>query len=96
MTKPKIASDWMAGCAGCHSGPAYTDGRMWKVIGFPVATNTPVGILMPFRNLGGMFDLGWPHLGEVLAHQVRLNRTTNCLDLGEFGHRLLRTGTVWG
>ena len=25
---------------------------------------------MPFRNLGGMFDLGWPHLGEVLAHHV--------------------------
>ena len=42
------------------------DGR----INIPVATNTPVGILMPFRNLGGMFDLGWPHLGEVLAHHV--------------------------
>ena len=25
---------------------------------------------MPLRNLGGMFDLGWPHLGEVLAHHV--------------------------
>jgi len=25
---------------------------------------------MPFRNLGGMFDLGWPHLGEVLSHHV--------------------------
>ena len=43
------------------------DGR----INIPVATNTPVGILMPFRNLGGMFDLGWPHLGEVLAHHVQ-------------------------
>lgn len=42
------------------------DGR----INIPVATNTPTGILMPFRNLGGMFDLGWPHLGEVLAHYV--------------------------
>lgn len=42
------------------------DGR----INIPVATRTPVGILMPFRNLGGMFDLGWPHLGEVLAHYV--------------------------
>jgi hypothetical protein len=42
------------------------DGR----INIPVATNTPTGILMPFRNLGGMFDLGWPHLGEVLAHHV--------------------------
>ena len=42
------------------------DGR----INIPVATRTPAGILMPFRNLGGMFDLGWPHLGEVLAHHV--------------------------
>lgn len=43
------------------------DGR----INIPVATNTPVGILMPFRNLGGRFDLGWPHLGEVLTHHVQ-------------------------
>ena len=42
------------------------DGR----INIPLATNTPIGILMPFRNLGGMFDLGWPHLGEVLSHHV--------------------------
>jgi hypothetical protein len=42
------------------------DGR----INIPVATQTPTGILMPFRNLGGMFDLGWPHLGEVLANHV--------------------------
>lgn len=42
------------------------DGR----INIPVATSTPTGILMPFRNLGGIFDLGWPHLGEVLAHHV--------------------------
>jgi hypothetical protein len=42
------------------------DGR----INIPIATNTPVGILTPFRNLGGIFDLGWPHLGEVLAHYV--------------------------
>ena len=42
------------------------DGR----INIPVATNTPTGILMPFRNLGGMFDLGWPHLGEVISHHV--------------------------
>ncbi|MEW5771454.1 MAG: hypothetical protein AB1831_13955 [Pseudomonadota bacterium] len=43
------------------------DGR----INIPVATNTPPGIIHPFRNLGGMFNLGWPHLNEVLAHHVR-------------------------
>lgn len=43
------------------------DGR----INLPVATNTQMGIIQPFRNLGGRFDLGWPHLGEVLAHHVQ-------------------------
>ncbi|WP_369158669.1 hypothetical protein [Candidatus Thiodiazotropha sp. LNASS1] len=43
------------------------DGR----INIPIATNTPQGIIQPFRNLGGIFDLGWPHLGEVLASYVQ-------------------------
>jgi len=43
------------------------DGR----INIPIATHTPAGIISPFRNLGGMFNLGWPHLGEVLAHHVQ-------------------------
>lgn len=43
------------------------DGR----INIPIATNTPAGIIQPYRNLGGMFNLGWPHLGEVLAHDVQ-------------------------
>jgi len=43
------------------------DGR----INIPVATNTPLGLIQPFRNLGGIFDLGWPHLGEVLAGYVQ-------------------------
>ncbi len=43
------------------------DGR----INIPVATNTPLGIIQPFRNLGGIFNLGWPHLGEVLAGYVQ-------------------------
>jgi hypothetical protein len=43
------------------------DGR----INIPVATQTPTGIIQPFRNLGGMFDLGWPHLGEVLTSHVQ-------------------------
>ncbi len=43
------------------------DGR----INIPVVTETPRGIVQPFRNLGGMFNLGWPHLGEVLAEYVQ-------------------------
>ena len=53
------------------------DGR----INIPVATRTPVGVLQPFRNLGGRFDLGWPHMGEVLAHDV--------LDAVASGNRVL-------
>lgn len=43
------------------------DGR----INIPVVTNTPHGVITPFRNLGGQFNLGWPYLGEVLAEQVQ-------------------------
>ncbi|MFY0990694.1 hypothetical protein [Halomonas sp. C05BenzN] len=42
------------------------DGR----IHLPHATRTPLGIITPFRNLGGIFDLGWPYLGEMLADTV--------------------------
>lgn len=38
------------------------DGR----IHIPAMTNTPIGIIRPYRNLGGYFDLGWPYLAEDL------------------------------
>jgi hypothetical protein len=42
------------------------DGRL----NLPVMTQTPVGIIQPLRNLGGVFDLGWPFLGEVVTDWV--------------------------
>jgi len=42
------------------------DGR----IHIPYATRTPLGIIEPLRNLGGMFNLGWPYLGEVVAASI--------------------------
>ena len=42
------------------------DGR----IHIPYATRTPLGIITPFRNLGGIFDLGWPYLGELITESV--------------------------
>ncbi|MCC5857673.1 MAG: hypothetical protein JJT90_05940 [Ectothiorhodospiraceae bacterium] len=42
------------------------DGR----IHLPHATRTPLGIIRPFRNLGGIFNLGWPYLGEMLTDTV--------------------------
>lgn len=43
------------------------DGR----IHLPYVTRTPLGIIRPFRNLGGIFDLGWPYLGDMLADTVQ-------------------------
>ena len=42
------------------------DGR----IHLPYITNTPLGIIRPFRNLGGRFDIGWPYLGELVTNTV--------------------------
>ncbi|MCM0611309.1 hypothetical protein KFJ24_02325 [Marinobacter sediminum] len=43
------------------------DGR----IHLPFATQTPLGVIHPFRNLGGIFELGWPYLGDMLADTVQ-------------------------
>jgi carbonic anhydrase len=34
------------------------DGR----INLPIATHTPTGINQLFRNLGSVFDVGWPYI----------------------------------
>lgn len=38
------------------------DGRIL----LPRMTNSPVGVIQPFRNIGGVFDLGWPFFGVLL------------------------------
>ncbi|WP_412852237.1 hypothetical protein [Ectothiorhodospira shaposhnikovii] len=53
------------------------DGR----IHIPHATRTPLGIIRPFRNLGGRFDLGWPFLGKLIAEMAQ--------DAASAGHRVL-------
>ncbi|MDO9230903.1 MAG: carboxysome shell carbonic anhydrase [bacterium] len=42
------------------------DGR----IHLPVITQTPLGIISPFRNMGGRFDLGWPLLNVSFDESV--------------------------
>jgi len=42
------------------------DGR----INIPYVTEIPRGIIKPFRNIGGYFDLGWPFLGEKVKEFV--------------------------
>ncbi len=62
------------------------DGRL----NLAFATGTPIGLIQPFRNLGGRFDLGWPHLGEVLSawvlRQVREGRRVLLLLNYHFSH----------
>lgn len=49
------------------------DGR----VNMALLTKTPVGIMYPFRNIGGVFDLGWPaldlRLAELVDYSVSLN-----------------------
>ncbi|NTW45946.1 MAG: hypothetical protein HGB18_02710 [Candidatus Moranbacteria bacterium] len=42
------------------------DGR----VHMPTVTKTPLGIMRPFRNIGGKFDLGWPYLNEAFDQLV--------------------------
>ena len=43
------------------------DGRLH----LPELTETPTGIIQPFRNLGGQFNLGWPFLNAVVWEWVQ-------------------------
>lgn len=38
------------------------DGRLH----LPIITKTPMGIIQPYRNLGGKFDLGWPYFQNLI------------------------------
>ncbi len=43
------------------------DGR----IHMPTVTRTPLGIMSPFRNIGGKFNLGWPLLNESFDQNIK-------------------------
>lgn len=43
------------------------DGR----VHVPVMTNTPLGIIQPWRNIGGQFNLGWPHYKDTIKEWAR-------------------------
>lgn len=42
MGKPKVSSDWMAGCAGCHMSLLDMDERIAKVIELADLRSTPI------------------------------------------------------
>ena len=53
------------------------DGRLH----LPVMTQTALGIIQPFRNLGGKFDLGWPFFQNIIDQWVQyaISRGRHCL-----------------
>lgn len=53
------------------------DGRLH----LPVMTQTALGIIQPFRNLGGKFDLGWPFFQASIDNWVQysISRGRHCL-----------------
>lgn len=42
------------------------DGRL----NLALMTETPPGIIKPYRNIGGKFDLGWPYFGRLILDDV--------------------------
>ncbi|MFZ1074861.1 MAG: hypothetical protein WAN50_00595 [Minisyncoccia bacterium] len=42
------------------------DGRL----NLSVITSTPPGIIKPYRNIGGKFDLGWPFFGRLMLDDI--------------------------
>jgi hypothetical protein len=55
------------------------DGRLL----LPYFTKTPPGIIQPFRNIGGKFDLGWPFFSALMKEWVEksVRQGNDCLVL---------------
>lgn len=58
------------------------DGRLH----LPIITKTPLGIIQPFRNIGGQFDLGWPFFGSLIKELVTssVKNGDNCIILNTY------------
>ena len=58
------------------------DGRL----NLSVFTGIPPGILQPYRNIGGKFDLGWPFFQEVILDGVKysINKGRQCLSITSY------------
>lgn len=55
------------------------DGRL----NLSVMTKIPVGIIQPYRNIGGKFDFGWPYFGTLLRKWVEysMSKGRDCVVL---------------
>lgn len=59
-------------------------------------TRTPPGIVQPFRNVGGHFDLGWPFLGSAMTDWVEytISRGRNRLVIVTYHYS--KSNSHWG
>lgn len=55
------------------------DGRL----NLALMTETPPGIIQPFRNIGGKFDLGWPFFGVIIKEWIEysISKGRDCVVL---------------
>lgn len=75
MTKPKVSSDWMAGCSGCHMSLLDMDERIAKVIELANLRSTPITDLKVPDESGvdvGILEGGINNTSnEEVAHRMR-------------------------
>ena len=75
MTKPKIASDWMCGCAGCHMSLLDMDERILQLVELAELRATPITDLKEPDASGvdvGVLEGGINNTAsEEVAHRMR-------------------------
>ena len=80
MAKPKIASDWMAGCAGCHMSLLDMDERILKIAELADIRATPITDLKHPDESGvdvGILEGGINNSSnEEVAHRMRARCNT--------------------
>ena len=85
MNKPKIASDWMCGCAGCHMSLLDMDERILKIVELANLRATPITDLKEPDESGvdvGILEGGVNNSSnEEVAHRMR----SRCKILVAFG-----------
>ncbi len=86
MAKPKIASDWLAGCAGCHMSLLDIDEKIVKVAELADLRATPITDLKEPDESGvdvGILEGGINNsYNEEVAHRMR-NRCGLLVALGD-------------
>lgn len=85
MAKPKVSSDWLAGCAGCHMSLLDMDERIAKIIELVDLRSTPITDLKVPDESGvdvGILEGG---VNNTANEEVALRMRSRCKLLVAFG-----------